>query len=154
MKRHLLLTVVLALLALALPITVLGDVTVAPGGGTPGTASNFQLVGHEPLFSRGMNAGLTIFDHYAYIGNRSDGSNSCGDLNSTGPIAPVLTPTNPDGTCTHVQPGIQIVDIGDPSNPTVVGDIPASVAAPNAAGQPVGVTSRELQRVAAEGPAD
>src|SRR5262249_9552384 len=125
--------------------TAMATVTVAPGGGTPGTSSNFLLVGHNPLFNRGMNAALTIFDPFAYIGNRSDGSNSCGDLNSSGPVVPVLTPTNPDGTCTHVSPGIQIVDINDPSNPTVVGEIPASVAVPNAAGQPVGVTSRELR---------
>ncbi len=83
--------------------------------------SNFELVGHNPLFDRGMNAALAIFDHFVYVGNRSDGSNSCGDLNGSGPIAPVLTPTNPDGTCTHVHPGILIVDIEDPENPTVVG---------------------------------
>ncbi len=121
------------------------QVVVGLGGGTPGTSQNFTLVGHNPLFNRGMNAALAIFDHFVYIGNRSDGSNSCGDLNGTGPIAPVLTPTNPDGTCTHTRPGILIVDIGDPANPTVVGEIPASVAAPNAAGQPVGVTARELR---------
>src|SRR6266700_8139863 len=121
------------------------QLAVGPGGGIPGTSQNITLVGHNPLFNRGMNAALTIFDHFVYIGNRSDGSNSCGDLNGTGPIAPVLTPTNPDGTCTHTRPGILIVDIGDPANPTVVGEIPADVAAPNAAGQPVGVTARELR---------
>src|SRR5262245_33961207 len=125
--------------------TATATITVAPGGGTPGTSSNFLLVGQAPLFNRGMNAALTIFDHFVYIGNRSDGSNSCGDLNGTGPIAPVLTPTNPDGTCTHVHPGILIVDVRAPANPTVVGEIPASIAAPNAAGQPIGVTSRELR---------
>jgi hypothetical protein len=36
MRRSLVLAFVFALLALALPLTVLGDVTVAPGGGTPG----------------------------------------------------------------------------------------------------------------------
>ena len=120
-------------------------VTVGPGGGTPGTSSNFTLVGHNPLFGRGMNAALALFKNYAYIGNRSDGSNSCGDANGAGPIAPVLTPTNPDGTCTHVHPGILIVDVKDPTAPSVVGEIPADIAAPNAAGQPVGVTSRELR---------
>jgi hypothetical protein len=92
-----------------------------------------------------MNAALAIFDHFLYVGNRSDGSDSCGDLNSAGAIAPVLTPTNPDGTCTHVRPGIQIVDIANPAAPRVVGEIPAEVAAPNAAGDPQGVTSRELR---------
>src|SRR2546422_10923514 len=82
------------------------QVVVGLGGGTPGTSQNFTVVGHNPLFNRGMNAALAIFDHFVYIGNRSDGSNSCGDLNGTGPIAPVLTPTNPDGTCTHTRPGI------------------------------------------------
>ena len=145
MRRNLLIGFVLALLALALPLTVLGDVSVAPGGGTPGTSSNFQLVGHNPLFNRGMNAALTIFDHYVYIGNRSDGSSSCGDSSGSGPVVPVLTPTNSDGTCTHVHPGILIADIKDPSSPNVVGEIPATVAAPNAAGQSAGVTSRELR---------
>ncbi len=135
---------VAALLVLA-PATGRAATVVGPGGGTPGTSLNFELVGHDALFNRGENAAIAIFDHFVYIGNRSDGSNSCGDFNSTGPIAPVLTPTNPDGTCTHVHPGILIVDIQDPSEPRVVGEIPASIAAPNAAGQPAGVTSRELR---------
>ncbi len=117
-----------------------------PSAGDPGTSLNFELVGHNRLFNRGENAAIAIFDHFVYIGNRSDGSNSCGDLNGTGPMVPVLTPTNPDGTtCTHVHPGILIVDIGDPENTTVVGEIPTSLSAPNAAGQPAGVTSRELR---------
>jgi hypothetical protein len=107
--------------------------------------SNFELVGRNPLFNRGMNAALAIFDHFVYIGNRSDGSSSCGDLAGSGSIVPVLTPTAPGGTCPHVHPGILIVDVENPENPTVVGEIPASVAAPNAAGQPIGVTSRELR---------
>src|SRR5713226_2284598 len=120
-------------------------VVVAPGEATPRTSLNFKLIGHNPLFGRGMNAALALFDHFLYVGNRSDGSNSCGDLNGAGAIAPVLTPTNPDGTCTHVHPGILIVDIEHPTAPTVVGEISANVAVPNAAGQPLGVTSRELR---------
>jgi hypothetical protein len=117
----------------------------APDRDEPFLESNFELVGHEPLFNRGMNAALAVFHHFVYVGNRSDGSSSCGDLHGTGPVTPVLTPTNPDGTCTHVHPGILIVDVEDPERPTVVGEIPASVAAPNAAGAPEGVTSRELR---------
>ncbi len=132
-------------LSMFAPASAHAAVVVGAGGGTPGTSLNFELVGHNPLFNRGENAALAIFGHFVYIGNRSDGSNSCGDLNGVGPIAPVLKPTNPDGTCTHVHPGILIVDIQDVTNPTVVGEIPASVAAPNAAGQPAGVTSRELR---------
>src|SRR6266511_2921803 len=70
--------------------TARGVVGVGPGGGTPGTSRNFTLVGHNPLFDRGMNAAPAIFDHFVYIGNRTDGSNSCGDFNATGPVAPVL----------------------------------------------------------------
>jgi hypothetical protein len=46
-------------------------------------------VGQNPLFNRGMNAAPAIFGNYLYVGNRSDGSNTC-----------------PDGTtgCTHVHP--------------------------------------------------
>ncbi|MGH3658584.1 MAG: hypothetical protein ACRDUA_18160, partial [Micromonosporaceae bacterium] len=109
MKRGLLATATCLALILATATAVRGDVGVGAGGGTPGTSRNFTLVGHNPLFERGMNAAPAIFDHFVYIGNRSDGSNSCGDFNATGPVAPVLTPTNPDGTCTHVHPGILVV---------------------------------------------
>jgi len=106
-----------ALLALvfALPASVRGDVVVGAGGGTPGTALNFELVGHNPLFNRGMNAAPAIYDHYVYIGNRTDGSPQ------------------------HPHPGILIVDIQNPSNPTVVGEM----GLPNAA--QVGITTRELR---------
>ena len=141
MRRSLLLGLLIALLALALPMTVLGDVTVAPGGGTPGTSRNFVLVGHNALFNRGMNAALAVVEKhgrtYVYVGNRTDASSRCGAGDPRGA-------TNPD-SCPHVRPGILIVDATDPSDPTVAGEIPASVAVPNAAGQPVGVTSRELR---------
>ncbi len=47
-------------------------------GTTPGTSQNVQLVGENPLFGRGMNAAATIFDHFLYVGNRTDGSSRCG----------------------------------------------------------------------------
>src|SRR5215472_14761775 len=70
----------------------------------PGTSSNFTLVGHNPLYHRGMNAAAAIFGNYLYVGNRSDASNTC-----------------PDGTagCTHVHPGILIVNISNPSQPDI-----------------------------------
>src|SRR6266700_410362 len=63
------------------------NVTVGPGGGTPGTSKNFVLVGHDPLFGRGMNSAMTIFRHYGYIGNRTDGSATCGVGDPRGPGA-------------------------------------------------------------------
>src|SRR5215472_12318089 len=95
---------------------------IAPA--TPGTSSNFELVGKNPLFNRGMNAAPAIFGNYLYVGNRSDASNTC-----------------PDGTtgCTHVHPGILIVKISNPSQPEVVGEI-----GPPFAGN-VGITTRELR---------
>src|SRR2546425_8336540 len=120
-----LLVVSLVSVSLLGPVHARAAAEVGARGGTPGTSSNFELVGNNSLFDRGMNAALAIFDHFVYVGSRTDGSNSCGDLNSIGPIVPVLPPTNPDGTCTHVHPGILIVDIADPANPTVVGEIPA-----------------------------
>ena len=90
----------------------------------PGTSSNFQLVGRNPLYHRGMNAAPAIFGNYLYVGNRSDGSSTCPD-GSTG--------------CTHVHPGILILNIADPSQPDIVGEI-----GPPFAGN-VGITTRELR---------
>ena len=87
---------------LALAIAVLGVQAGGPRAGfaatVPGTSSNFTLVGHNALFDRGMNAAMANYDHYMYIGSRSDG--------------------------THLHSGVQIVDIADPSNPVDVGEIP------------------------------
>jgi len=90
----------------------------------PGTALNFRLVGHNALFNRGMNAALALYKNFAYVGNRTDASNTC-----------------PDGTtgCAHVHPGVLILDAKDPANPTVVGEI-----GPPYEGN-VGITSRELR---------
>ena len=65
---------------------------------TTGTSSNFTLVGHNSLFDRGENAAMANYDHYMYIGSRSDG--------------------------THLHSGVEVVDIADPSNPVVVNEIP------------------------------
>ncbi|TDD67888.1 hypothetical protein E1262_17940 [Jiangella aurantiaca] len=102
-----------------------------PGGGTPGTSSNVDLVGHDPLFDRGMNAALAVFEDFVYVGNRTDGSSRCGpgdprrevDLDS----------------CPHVHPGILVVNASDPSDPRVVEEIE-----PPFAGN-VGETTRELR---------
>ncbi|HVB42102.1 MAG TPA: hypothetical protein VNF47_05265 [Streptosporangiaceae bacterium] len=104
-------------------------VTVAPGGGTPGTSENFTVVGHDPLFNRGMNSAMTIYGHYAYIGNRTDGSSTCGNGDPRGPAA----------DCPHVHPGVLIEDIANPANPHVVGEI-----GPPLEGN-VGISSRELR---------
>src|SRR5262249_22873309 len=141
MRGRLLLVLIGAGVALAFAAAVRGDIGVGAGGGTPGTSLNFTLVGHNPLFSRGMNSAPAIFDHFVYIGNRSDGSNSCGDSDPGPGVTPVLTPTTPDGTCTHVHPGILVVDIANPSSPTVVGEFGNEFAT----GSNVGQTSRELR---------
>ncbi len=104
-------------------------VTAGPGGGTPGTSMNFQLVGHDPLFGRGMNAALAIYRNFVYIGNRTDGSSTCG----------IGDPRGPGANCPHPHPGVLIVDAADPSSPHVVGEI-----GPPLEGN-VGITSRELR---------
>jgi hypothetical protein len=85
------------------------NVVVAQGE-TPGS---FELVGHEPLMNRGMNAALAVHKGYAYVGSRTDGL--------------------------HPNAGVAIVDVRDPSAPTMVGQI----------GMPdegnVGETSREMR---------
>jgi hypothetical protein len=101
-------------------LVILGDLNPAvgqegPGGGTPGTARNFELVGHEPLFNRGMNAALALYDDYVYVGNRTDGQEG------------------------HPNPGILVVDTARPRAPRVAGEI-----GPPWAGN-VNETTRELR---------
>jgi hypothetical protein len=120
MKRHLLIAAAAAVLTLASVAAVVAAVVVGPGGGEPATAENFELVGHNPLFNRGMNAAPAIFEDedgrsYAYVGNRTDGQPQ------------------------HPHPGILVVDINDPANPTVVNEI-----GPPFAGH-IGETTRELR---------
>ena len=131
-------------LALTTPALVHGDVGVGTGGGHPGTALNFTLVGHNALSGveldgnttpRGMNAALALYTDaatgktYVYVGNRTDGSDTCGLNDPRRGIVP----------CPHPHPGILITDATDPATPTVVGEI-----GPPYAGQ-VGITTRELR---------
>ena len=92
-------------------------------------SSHVELVGHEPLYNRGMNAAIALYDHYAYIGSRTDSSSTC--VGATG------LPSGAD--CPHPHAGILIVDINDPSKPSVVGEIGKPYAAK------IGVTTRELR---------
>jgi len=64
--------IVLATISIVLAGTGLLNAT------TPGTSNNVQLVGQNPLFGRGMNAAAMIFDHFLYVGNRTEGSSRCG----------------------------------------------------------------------------
>ncbi len=105
----------LVALLLVVPSIAQGDPTVGPGGGTPGTSSNFELIGHNPLHSRGMNAAPAMFGDYLYVGNRTDGSSRCGDGDPREAMGP--------DSCPHINPGILIVDISDPTAPAVVGEI-------------------------------
>jgi hypothetical protein len=103
----------------ALALAVVGTCLVgtpALSATTVGTASNFSLVGHEPLGNRGVNAAGAIYDHYEYIGSRSDG--------------------------THLHPGVEVVDIGNPAHPRVVNEIAPTAVSPEAA---TATTSRELR---------
>ncbi|MGH2968733.1 MAG: LVIVD repeat-containing protein, partial [Solirubrobacteraceae bacterium] len=53
---------------------------------------------HDPLMGRGMNAAIAVDGDYAYIGSRTDGGHE----------------ERPHG-------GVMVVDISDPSDPTVLG---------------------------------
>jgi len=90
---------------------------------------NIELVGSNPLFGRGMNAALAMYDHYIYIGNRTDSSATC--VGATGMPA--------GNACPHPHPGILIVNIKNPAEPTIAGEIGKPYAG-NA-----GVTTRELR---------
>ena len=68
----------------------------APVRAARGTGS-FELVGHDPLMNRGMNAALAVHDGYAYVGSRTDGL--------------------------HPNAGVMIVNVREPASPAVVGQI-------------------------------
>ena len=93
------------------------EIRAATNKNAPG---QFELVGHDPLFSRGMNAALAVYGDYAYVGNRSDASQT--------PFA-----------------GVAVVDVSDPSAPSVVGQI-----GPPDEGLP-GESSRELRIMPEQG---
>ena len=126
MKQRLL----IALLALA---AVLLNPAAARAA-TAATSKNVQLVGQNPLFNRGLNAAATIFHHFLYVGNRTDGSSRCGIGD------PRRAATGLD-SCPHPHPGILILDIKNPSNPTVVNEFGTEFTTGAFAGQ----TSRELR---------
>jgi hypothetical protein len=76
-------------------------------------SGGFELVGHEPLLNRGMNSAIAVHNGHVYVGSRTDG--------------------------THVDAGVLVVDVGDPSKPAVVNQIgPPNAAMP-------GESSRELR---------
>jgi hypothetical protein len=129
MRRRVLVVVLAVLTAASMGQIAEADVGIGPGGGTPGTSSNFQLIGHHSLFNRGMNAAMAIFGHFAYIGNRTDGSRTCG----------VGDPRGPGDNCPHVRPGILIVDVKKPAKPKVVGEIRSPYAGLT------GISTRELR---------
>ena len=85
----------------------------ATAGAKPPQTASITQVGHEPLMNRGMNAAMAIQDDYAYIGSRTDGGHE----------------GMPQG-------GVMVVDISDPSDPTLLG--PPFDAKP-------GESSRELR---------
>jgi hypothetical protein len=86
-----------ALALLAFPATAVAQ-NPAPGV-APG-ARNFELVGHEPLFNRGMNAAIAVYHNFVYVGNRTDASPG------------------------HPRPGVLVVNIARPRRPVVVNELP------------------------------
>ena len=133
MKPRFLVLLAAVVLGLATPGLARGEAGVGPGGGTPGTSSNFTLVGANPLFGRGMNAALASYGQYIYVGNRTDGSSRCGVGDPRGAVDP--------DSCPHPHPGILVLDASHPANPTVVGEFGEEFTT----GVNLGQTSRELR---------
>jgi len=76
----------------------------AGAGSTAAVLENFQLVGHDPLMNRGMNAALAVHGNYAYVGSRTDGKPWGTELNLN-------------------NAGIMMVDVSNPAAPSVVDEI-------------------------------
>ena len=89
--------------------------TAAAPASATANSDGFQLVGHDALANRGMNAALAVYDHYVYVGSRTDSSND------------------------HPNSGVMIVDARHPEHLRTVGAITGPFEA-----QPY-LTSRELR---------
>jgi hypothetical protein len=70
----------------------------ATASAKPPKTGSITQVGHEPLMNRGMNAAIAVHGDYAYIGSRTDGGHE----------------GMPHG-------GVMVVDISNPSDPTLLG---------------------------------
>jgi hypothetical protein len=95
-RRAILLAAIAAAFLVGAPAS---SAKVIVGRATPHTAVNFRVVGHNPLFARGMNAALAVYRNYVYVGDRTD---------------------NSDG---HTHPGVLVLNAADPHHPRVVGRI-------------------------------
>ncbi|MGH2684455.1 MAG: LVIVD repeat-containing protein, partial [Actinomycetota bacterium] len=109
-RRSLALVVALAVFAVTQMLA-----TAIPQEQAEVISDGFELVGHEPLNSRGMNAAPAVHGDYVYVGSRTDGLPH------------------------HRTPGLLVVDVSDPANPHVVHEI-----GPPVAGN-VSETTRELR---------
>jgi hypothetical protein len=64
----------------------------------PGTAQGFELVGHTALGSTGWHAGLALYDHCAFVGNRRSGAAAIVDIgNAEAPVVIGQIPFGSDG---------------------------------------------------------
>jgi hypothetical protein len=73
--------------------TLAGAAAIAPPAPPPEYPGSFELVGHDPLLYRGMNAALAVKGDYAYVGYRSDGTKGLGGVmvvNVSNPAAPAF----------------------------------------------------------------
>ena len=107
---------VVGMVALSLVATAQARPTVASfqEENPPGS---FELVGHEPLMNRGMNAALGVKGDYVYVGSRTDAKDESNTNNA----------------------GVMVVSVKDPTKPEIVHQI-----GPPEEGN-IGETSRELR---------
>jgi hypothetical protein len=93
----------LVLVALAGLLSVLpSDASPTPTADADAAPGLFELVGHEPLMNRGMNAALAVHGNYAYVGARTDAK--ANNVN-------------------HM--GLMVVNIADPTKPTIAKEMVA-----------------------------
>ena len=110
--------ILIVVLVLLLPASALAASSEYVAASADAPTGSFELVGHEPLFNRGMNAALAVHGDYAYVGSRTDGKPA--DLNLT-------------------KGGIMVVDVSNPASPTI-----AKEMGPPDHGH-IGESSRELR---------
>jgi hypothetical protein len=72
MNLRKILTTIVALGVLVAPIATAGPKNRSQARAQGGPPGSLELIGHESLEMRGMNAALAVYGGYAYIGSRTD----------------------------------------------------------------------------------
>ena len=119
MSRYLRLATVLAVVGAVVGLPGVGDAQVSPGTepiAGEGSASNLRVVGKSNLGGQGLNSDIAVSGNIAVVGAGFVPMNTMQNANTK------FAADNNAPPCTTVP--VKVVDLSDPTNPTVASTIP------------------------------